>query len=245
MFVIFDEDNVLVKRLKVEANIILASTKDNDPQLDYTFDKFSKLIHIAANIDYHYHNHKEIANDFNTLLNIIIGKPLTSLTFDKDEFYVDDVDNGEGKSVLFNKRYEHIRKDIDINTGISNIINLNAYTPIAKKFYIDITKLEVNIPLGWSGLRNIPIFITKGGNMTGEYIMYCSIDPDYILKNNIDITIPIELPLSIIRTKEADLYTIDFRDPNLKLLMTNYTVPILMNKDIIKYDIRKYVKLKR
>jgi len=156
MFTIFTEDNVLVKRVKVEANIILASIYSDTQEHLQQYNKFVSLIKYAANIEYNYSDHRKLADRFSTLIDLILGKPLSPLTFEDNEFYVDDIDNGEGKTVLFNKRYEYIRKDVNIdNSDIFTIMNFNAYSLVVKKFYSNKGQSQINIPL--SSKMDLPL----------------------------------------------------------------------------------------
>lgn len=87
---------------------------------------------------------------------------------------------------------------------------------------------------------NYPIYITKGGVVTGEYIQKCYIKNT----NKFYPREPINLECSrITNYNNINIYTIDARSTKLKVLKEFYDVPININDKYKHIDIRKFKKL--
>lgn len=85
------------------------------------------------------------------------------------------------------------------------------------------------------------VYITKGGVITGEYIEKC-----YLNKSKEFTHISkVVLDCNIVYDEEINkrVYVIDHRSAKLKALREFYYVPILEDKNIIKYDLRNFNKL--
>ena len=139
--------------------------------------------------------------------------------------------------------YHHKRTHNIIWNGIKSVesnyavINNNAYhLNIRKQF--DFIKNKVTNDLSIE-TRQIKIYISKGGVITGEYIENVYIKPeeynnkDYVVKNY--ITIPVASVYFYNDKKEVkNIYIVDHREPELKKLIEQYDVKILINEEIVK-----------
>jgi len=170
---------------------------------------------------------KDLCENF---LNFI---PLTPITFTKNDFIKED-----NHTLLLHKRCKYIiwNSNFPINSDRS-IYNENAYHIKVKKIFDFREKKSYkasDIDL------QMPIYISKGGIISGDYIDDC-----YFIKesyeNNITIEQPIEMPVAKVYFKSSDdkdclIYVVDHREPMLKTLITKYNCPILTDSKLAMRD---------
>jgi len=247
MYDTLDNENELATRIAREANIKLASLDQTSEEGLKVLNNFNTLLRIAEIINFNYFNHKEIAANINDLYTLILGKPLSPLTFDDNEFYLDDSDviDGDKFEVYFNKRYDQIRKEV--YQGIAIYIHISPYIGYVKSAYDHNHNKEFVPAPDWTMTGKV--YITKGGVVTGEYISYCTIDINR--SKDIDLFTSVKLGVSVIQDVINDfntnhIYTVDARDPMLKVLRSKYIVITEVDESIKgTYDIRKYTKLNK
>lgn len=152
------------------------------------------------------------------------------------------------------KRLTYIHK---IN---GNIINDNAYDAKIRKYYNHLTKSEVTFQEFVDECNNTelykdvhnPIYISKGGVITGEYFNYAYFD-HYTELVGVEVEIPkiINIPVSLIYYIEHGTMfcfkVVDHREPTLKQLRASYRVKILMNEKVksMKFNLRNYEKINK
>lgn len=236
MYTIYISDGTLTKKVKEEANIILASSDIDNIEKD----RLNRLIILVNRID---NLNGGIDFDNSSLLQDLINfdktRLLSSLTLSDDEFEYNDED--EIYKNYINKRYPYITKHkYYLGTIESNYINHKAFIISPKNTYNHNEKKQINTVEYFISPIGAIVYITKGGIVTGEYIKTCYIDD---LKSLDYLTKPIELVVDIIYHDNCPFYIIDSKNPKLKELRYLYHVPILHNKNIEHYNIRKYEKI--
>lgn len=241
IFKVTPEDKGLVITYKKEANIKLASIKNITEANNYVahaIDCIRVLRAIEASEPSSSQEIDAILDDVNTIWRKGILSPLT---LKDDEFDLPGVGG-----IRLNTRYPYIYmspyKDKGGNTCI---YNTNAYKITIRHHYDDVNKAEVTIPD--IIIKGCPqIFINKGGCITGHFINLCRIRPEIVNKHNYTIQSIINIPASSIFTKQfGRIYTVDHREPKLKVLRDFYEVNLSFYDDVdnAKIDIRKYKKL--
>lgn len=241
IFKIAPEDKGLVITYKKEANIKLASIKNITEANNYVahaIDCIRVLRAIEASEPSSSQEIDAILDDVNTIWRKGILSPLT---LKDDEF---DLPNAVG--IRFNTRYPYIYlSSYKDKEGNPYIYNGNAYKLTIRHHYDDVNKEEVTIPdIIINGCPQI--FINKGGCVTGYFINLCRIRPEIVDKHNYTIQSVVNIPASSISTKQfGRIYTVDHREPKLKVLRDFYEVNDDFYDDIdnAKIDIRKYKKL--
>lgn len=139
-----------------------------------------------------------------------------------------------------------------------NIINDKAYDGKIRKYYNHLTKSEITFQEFVDECKNTefnrdihnPIYISKGGRITGEYFDYAYFD-HYTKLVDKEIKIPkiIDIPVSLIYYVEHGIMfcfkVVDHREPTLKQLLNTYHVKMLINEKVksMKFDIRDYEKI--
>lgn len=162
---------------------------------------------------------------------------LTPLTLEDDEFREADKDN-----IRYNKRCSSIYKTSD-----NVMCYKDSYKPsITHAYNIDINEEVPVFPdiLEYDELDILPIWITKGGCCTGDYISRISLKQSTVDKHYFYPHNPITLPITL----EFDKYgfkrlSVDAREPKLKALREFYNV--VETKTDNKFNIRKYKKLNK
>lgn len=233
VYEIIESDNYIIKRFKREANIKLASLSNDNDEYDY----YKKLYdYILKNIKqlYETKKYKDLVIDdiINTLNCIYNNKVLSNLTLNIDEFKIDS-DGCFGVNNRCNFIYYKAGR----------IYNLLGYSMRVCRFYnhrqnkqMDEEPIELT--------DNSPIYISKGGIITGEYIKDCIIKQEIIDRHDFNPNNPIILNVSCIEETDKLIYFIDHRDRTRLLLNEFYEVPIFIDEEIKgKYNIRKYIKL--
>ena len=241
IFKIAPEDKGLVITYKKEANIKLASIKNITEANNYVahaIDCIRVLRAIEASEPSSSKEIDAILDDVNTIWRKGILSPLT---LKDDEF---DLPNADG--IRLNTRYPYIYLALNSDKECNSYIyNSNAYKITIRHHYDDVNKIEVAIPN--ITINKCPqIFINKGGRVTGHFINLCRIRPEIVDKHNYTIQSIINIPASSIYTEEFEyIYTVDHREPKLKVLRDFYEVNDGFYDDVdnAKIDIRKYKKL--
>lgn len=241
IFKIAPEDKGLVIKYKNEANIKLASIENVTEANNYISHAIDCIHILRAIEDSEPSSSQEIdaiLDDVNTIWRKGILSPLT---LKDDEF---DLPNADG--IRFNTRYPYIYLSPYLDKEYNSYIyNSNAYKITIRHHYDDVNKIEVAIPN--ITINKCPqIFINKGGRVTGRFINLCRIRPEIVNKHNYTIQSIINIPASSIYTEKfGHIYTVDHREPKLKVLQDFYEVNDGFYEDIdnAKIDIRKYKKL--
>lgn len=241
MFHIIPEDKGLSIILKREVNAKLNTIEDLDEK-------------------------QTVENIYREVLNVIKAIEVTEPQSDEDiDFILDTINTVWNKGILFpltlkdnefdnypdrrgyryNKRYSYVY--IDTNNH-QNIINSRAFDVYVRAGYKHKENIQVAIEpftIQRSVVTSSPIFISKGGVITGEYIKDCIIKPEVIAKHCFTIQNIVKIPVCVIDTGTRVLYVVDHREPKLKALMLFYDVPVMKNEEVAagKYNIRKYKKL--
>lgn len=242
VFFIDPNDKGISITLKREANIILASLDENSDEYLYKKERFEETLSVIKAIE---NTEPQQDNDINFILNTIntiwnIGI-LSPLTLNKDEFL-----NSAVFGVFRNKRYEYIYKSNDdkiynakaCNLFVRAVYDVSINSQIVSEKYI----LNENIISPFP----TPIYISKGGVITGDYIDRYIIREDIVQKHAFTIQSIVNVPVAKIIDKDITIYVVDHREPKLKVLQQFYDIPIYYN-DIIAnkhYNIRKYNKIK-
>lgn len=234
MFEHKSEDTGFVYNFKTEANYMLASV--NDRAKSYYEDLFNNILPVIQKIgDIVYDSEStEFGDECMSFINKFYNIGLfTPLTLNDEEFT-----NGDG-TIQTNKRYGFIyRKD-----GI--VFNNNAYNIVVRRKYNadNCEELENGI---FEAIDQERVYISKGGVITGEYILDCIIPKHIVDSGKFSVQSVVKLPCSRIHYDCGRvIYTIDHRDSKLKALREFYTVPIYVDNNVSKFklDIRKYKKL--
>ena len=241
MFNSVDGDKGLVLKLIREANIILASLDKNSDEYKNTRVKYEGCISVARAIE---KTDPIYDNDINFIINTItkiwnIGV-LSPLTLTNDEF-----ENNNTNGYYMHKRYPHI-----YHCDNGKIYNRAAYKLFVKAAYDANFNTQVKfkeVCLSVYDCISVPIFISKGGIITGEYIQQCEIRKDIIDKHCFTIQSIVNIPVSKIIDNNTYIYVVDHREPKLKILKEFYEVSVYVDENIKNkhYNIRKYTKLKK
>lgn len=227
------KDNYLIEFVKNEAknNIALIPDKDITDRLKKYYDALINFItrgDTECN-DGGKHYLTKLIKSLNRILNYC---PSYEISLTDDNFI--------GKNYLYNKHKLAPYIILNIDKSISNI---NAYHINIKKSFDFINRSTLNdseyIP------NQLPIFISKGGVINGDYIFHTYIKSI----DNILVPLPITIPVVKVNIKDKSnelnrIYVVDHREPLLKQLLETYNVPILNNKDIkeLKINLRYCTK---
>lgn len=225
-----------------EANIILASLDENSDEYKIKRNRFKEVIRIVRAIE---DTEPQCDEDINFILDTInklwnVGI-LSPLTLKNDEFN-DYNTNG----CYRNKRYPFI-----YHCGNGKIYNKAAYKLYVRAAYDIATnsQIEINpyiLPYNNSHLET-PIFISKGGVVTGEFVQQCEIRKDIVERHSFNIQSIVNIPVSKIDDNGFTIYVVDHREPKLKALREFYEVPIFTDEAVKAkhYNLRKYTKLNK
>lgn len=229
------DDIEIISIFKREANIVLASLKNDKTKQAVTYKAYQDTLHILTEL-YNVDPFFETNVDFilNSIIKIRKDGLLSELTLNDNEF--DD----HLQSFKINKRYGAIWKD---NKGI--IYNSRAYNIYVRAEYDHVNKIQRqrNPELIEESDR---IYLSKGGVITGEYIENCIIPKHIVEKHYFTIQSIVNIPVSVIYNDDKYIYCVDHREPKLKILMHFYEVPIYVDDFVkqYKYNIRNYKKIK-
>lgn len=228
--------------LKREANIVLASLKKDDPEYTFKYYHFKETLDVVKAIE---RTDPQCDEDINFILNTLNALwtkgILSPLTLKDDEFGSFDI-NG----LAYNLRFYNIYKieEVDSNNN-PYIYNREAYKAVIRKQYDG--DLMKQVPVDKHEVKCSPtIYINKGGRITGDYIDTCRIRPELVNKSCYTIQSTVGIPSSAVYTKEFGMiYTVDHREPNIKVLKDFYEVGEGFSSKIddAKIDIRKFQKL--
>lgn len=242
-FYINPNDKGISINLKREANIILASLNKDSYEYLYKKERFEETLSVIKAIE-----NTEPQNDddvnfiINTINTIWNNGILSPLTLNKDEFL-----NYAVFDVFRNKRYKYIYMyDNDkiynakaCNLFVRAIYDVSINSQIVSEKYI--LKEDVVNPFP------TPIYISKGGVITGDYIDRYRIREDIVQKHSFTIQSIVNVPVAKIIDGDITIYVVDHREPKLKTLREFYEVPIYTD-EIVKakhYNLRNYVKLNK
>lgn len=238
-------DSAVTRRVINEINLKLINTMNIHGETSSEYlaeDAFAEeLINTVRSLDISYGrsciNHLDIVE---SLYKVIKGEVLSPLTLKDHEFYSDDD---------YNTRHTYIfRIPHTVNPVTYTYYNTRAYIGIVKAAYDYFDMSEYEAGKDW--IKTGKVYISKGGVVTGEYINNCIINMDVFKTGTVDYSSVIKLPVSVITHKgsegNVDIYSVDSRDPALKLLKSRYIVTTHIDQNIKgKYDIRKYKKLNK
>lgn len=235
-FEITSDDKGLSIKFKTEANIKLASVK-NESERQYLKVQYQNCLTVIKAIELTEPQQDEeidfILNTINTLWYKGIFNPLT---LDDDEFEKIDY-----KGFYANKRYSKIYKS---KAGL--IYNRNAFDCFVRAIYNHNNAAQGQcISVTFHGNRKI--YISKGGIITGEYIEDCIIPPVTVVQHNYTVIEPFVVPVCEIIDEDNFIFVVDHRCPQLKQLRKEYVVTIQID-DTVKekhYNLRKYKKLNK
>ena len=240
MFEITTFDSLILKQIKTEANIILASViekhGENSPEHVKEFVSLESLVYIFATIDDCKNTHGiDTKIIFDNINKIRTTGLLTPLTLSNDEFPPKD-------KVLnrYNNRCMSVVKDD------GGIYYENAFVTKPIRYYEEESNKEVKVSECPSTGEGI-IYLTAGGVTTGEYFDKCYLLPATIERGMYTPKDAIQVPVSIIKNTDGKLIaTMDKREPKYNALKSFYQININTDDTIkSKYDIRKYEKIER
>lgn len=238
-------DKGLSLLLKREANIVLASLDKDSFEYLVKKEHFENTLNVIKEIE---RTDPQDANNIEFIINTLnriwrVGV-LSPLTLKDDEFSIYADRNGYRHNI----RYYNIYIDNDLNNSICNakacnlfvraVYDVSINSQIVSKKYILNENIISSFPT--------PIYISKGGVITGDYINKYIIRKDIVKKHAFTIQSIVNVPVSKIIDGDITIYIVDHREPKLKVLQQFYDVPIYYD-DIIAnrhYNIRKYDKLK-
>lgn len=162
---------------------------------------------------------------------------LSHLTLKDDEFILND-------DILQCKR--NIRSTNIYKTKTGRILDEHPYNMVIRAKYNHSDKKQIKLQTENAIYKSSqPIYISKGGVITGEKITTCVIKKEYIDKHDYAVLKPINIPVSIINYKNESYFVVDHREPTLKLLQKKYEVYILIDETVknYKFNLRNYKKL--
>ena len=237
MFFITSDDLYLSKTFKREANIILASLEKDSVEYIVTKNKFVSVLNTICEIESSGANSNADVNEIiDTIQNILNNGIISPLTLKNDEF--DSISDVDGKR--YNLRYP----DIYMEKSTSRIFNTNAFNVYIRAVYSDVLKEQIDAaPVIHK--KNRRVYISKGGVITGDYILDCQIRPEVVAKHKFTIQSIVNIPVCLINYKEGSIYVVDHREPKLKALMEFYDCVVGHDDKVAKakLNIRNYKKL--
>ena len=237
MFSITTDDLYLSKTFKREANIILASLKEDSVEYIVTRNKFVRILNTIQEIEKGGANSNADVNEIIDTIQIIINKGVISpLTLENDEFnLISDLDG---------KRYNLRYPDIYAEKSTGRIFNTNAFNVYIRAVYSDVLKEQIDAAPAIHR-KNRRVYISKGGVITGDYILDCQIRPEVVAKHKFTIQSIVNIPVCLINYKDGSIYVVDHREPKLKALMEFYNCVVGYDDKVAKakLNIRNYKKL--
>ena len=237
MFFITADDLYLSRTFKREANIVLASLTKDSVEYITTKNKFVRVLNTIQEIEKSGANSNTDVNEIiDTIQNILNNGIISPLTLENNEF--DSVGDVDGKR--YNLRYP----DIYMEKSTSRIFNANAFNVYIRAVYSDILKEQIDAAPAVHK-KNRRVYISKGGVITGDYILDCQIRPEVVAKHKFSIQSIINIPVCLINYKDGSIYAVDHREPKLKALMEFYDCVVGHDDKVAKakLNIRNYKKL--
>lgn len=237
MFFITADDLYLSRTFKREANIILASLKENSVEDITTKNKFVRVLNTIQEIERSGANSNEDVNEIiDTIQNILNNGIISPLTLENAEFdFISDLDG---------KRYNLRYPDIYMEKSTGRIFNANAFNVYIRAVYSDVLKEQIDAAPAIHR-KNRRVYISKGGVITGDYILDCQIRPEVVAKHKFSIQSVVNIPVCLINYKDGSIYAVDHREPKLKALMEFYDCVVGYDDKVAKakLNIRNYKKL--
>lgn len=141
--------------------------------------------------------------------------------------------------------FRHKRDYFLINSS-EGILNTNSIKMKVRKEYIEKQNKEIYLYCSYTSKvipkYELPIYISKGGIVNGDYINQTYIK-DFINEDKLLVVkYPITIPVIMITTSDDKVYfVVDHREPKLAEVMHDYRTPI-MHDDDVKFNIRKFIK---
>lgn len=237
MFFITADDLYLSRTFKREANIVLASLTKDSVEYITTKNKFVRVLNTIQEIEKSGANSNADVNEIiDTIQNILNNGIISPLTLENNEF--DSVGDVDGKR--YNLRYP----DIYMEKSTGRIFNANGFNVYIRAVYSDVLKEQIDAtPV--IHRKNRRVYISKGGVITGDYILDCQIRPEVVAKHKFSIQSIINIPVCLINYKDGSIYAVDHREPKLKALMEFYDCVVGHDDKVAKakLNIRNYKKL--
>ena len=237
MFFITADDLYLSRTFKREANIVLASLTKDSVEYITTKNKFVRVLNTIQEIEKSGANSNADVNEIiDTIQNILNNGIISPLTLENDEF--DSIGDIDGKR--YNLRYP----DIYVEKSTGRIFNANAFNVYIRAVYSDVLKEQIDASPAIHR-KNRRVYISKGGVITGDYILDCQIRPEVIAKHKFSIQSVVNIPVCLINYKDGSIYAVDHREPKLKALMEFYDCVVGHDDKVAKakLNIRNYKKL--
>lgn len=237
MFFITADDLYLSRTFKREANIVLASLKKDSVEDITTKNKFVRILNTIQEIEKGGASSNADVNEIIETIKMILDDGIMSpLTLKNDEF--DSISDIDGKR--YNLRYP----DIYMEKSTGRIFNANAFNVYIRAVYSDILKEQLDAAPSIHK-KNRRTYISKGGVITGDYILDCQIRPEVIAKHKFTIQSVVNIPVCLINYKDGSIYAVDHREPKLKSLMEFYDCVVGHDDRVAKakLNIRNYKKL--
>lgn len=237
MFFITADDLYLSRTFKREANIVLASLTKDSVEYITTKNKFVRVLNTIQEIEKSGANSNADVNEIiDTIQNILNNGIISPLTLENNEF--DSVGDVDGKR--YNLRYP----DIYMEKSTGRIFNANAFNVYIRAVYSDVLKEQIDAAPAIHK-KNRRVYISKGGVITGDYILDCQIRPEVVAKHKFSIQSVVNIPVCLINYKDGSIYAVDHREPKLKALMEFYDCVVGHDDKVAKakLNIRNYKKL--
>ena len=237
MYFIATDDLYLSRTFKREANIILASLDEYSTEYIETRNKFSRILNTRQELESSGANSNEdVYEIINTIKNILDDGIISPLTLKEDEFDI----NSDITGKHYNTRYP----DIYMEKSTGRIFNANAFNVYIRAIYSDILKEQIDSAPAVHK-KNRRVYISRGGVITGDYILDCQIRPEVVAKHKFTIQSVVNIPVCLINYKDGTIYVVDHREPKLKNLMEFYDCVVAHDDKVAKakLNIRNYKKL--
>ena len=237
MYFIAADDLYLSRTFKREANIILASLDEYSTEYIETRNKFSRILNTIQEIESSGANsNDDVYEIINTIKNILDDGIISPLTLKEDEFDIN--------SDITGKRYNSRYPDIYMEKSTGRIFNANAFNVYIRAIYSDILKEQIDSAPAVHK-KNRRVYISKGGVITGDYVLDCQIRPEVVAKHKFTIQSVVNIPVCLINYKDGTIYVVDHREPKLKSLMEFYDCVVGRDDKVAKakLNIRNYKKL--
>lgn len=141
--------------------------------------------------------------------------------------------------------FRHKRDYFLINSS-EGILNTNSIKMKVRKEYIEKQNKEIYLYGSYTSKvipkYELPIYISKGGIVNGDYINQTYIKNFINEDKLLVVKYPITIPIIMITTSDDKVYfVVDHREPKLAEVMHDYRTPI-MHDDDVKFNIRKFIK---
>ena len=237
MFFITADDLYLSRTFKREANIVLASLEKDGFVYITLKNKFTRILNTIQAIESTGANSNADVNEIIETIKMIIDNGIMSpLTFENYEF--DSIGDIDGKR--YNLRYP----DIYVEKSTGRIFNANAFNVYIRAVYSDVLKEQIDAAPAIHR-KNRHVYISKGGVITGDYILDCQIRPEVVAKHKFSIQSVVNIPVCLINYKDGSIYAVDHREPKLKAFMEFYDCVVGHDDKVAKakLNIRNYKKL--